>query len=277
MYLWRRRASPRWWFDREANLRARFGRYLAIIERPNRTQLEIEIVCSSKTRLNHLGGQIEKLPRNWLERVAREQKAKSLKIGERLVISNVGGALVPRPRSARAESRQKGRSQIFIPPGVAFGTGEHATTAMSLRLLERISRKWTQSWSLIDLGTGSGILALAAKSLGAGRAIGIDIDPIAISTARANARLNKIHQVEFQVADVRSWRPPGKTDVLTANIFSDLLIRLLPKLKRSNWVILSGILRREERDVLAAVKRHGFKIVDVRRRGKWIAMVASSS
>jgi ribosomal protein L11 methyltransferase len=78
---------------------------------------------------------------------------------------------------------------------------------MSLRFLEHLTRKWKDGWSLADLGTGSGILALAAKRLGARRIVGIDVDPKAISIAKANARLDKIDNVDFQFADVRRWKP----------------------------------------------------------------------
>ena len=104
-------------------------------------------------------------------------------------------------------TRHKGRSHIIIPASLAFGTGEHATTAMSLRFLEQLTRFWNPGWSLADLGTGSGILALAAKCLGAARVIGIDNDPAAISVAKSNARLNKIRGASFQLGDVHTVEP----------------------------------------------------------------------
>src|SRR4029077_14721011 len=97
-----------------------------------------------------------------------------------------------RPESVRSHNLP---ASLVIPAGVAFGTGEHATTAMSLRLLEQLTRGWRAGWSLVDLGTGSGILALAAKKLGAGEVVGIDIDAIAISTARSNSCVNKLRGV----------------------------------------------------------------------------------
>ena len=102
---------------------------------------------------------------------------------------------------------------------------------MSLRFLERLTREWEDGWSLADLGTGSGILALAAKRFGAGRVIGIDIDPTAISIAKANARLNKIDNADFQLADVRRWKPTTGWDIIAANLYSKLLIEILPKQK----------------------------------------------
>jgi len=285
--LWRRRATPRWWLDHEDNLRARFGNALVVIERPNRAHLQIEMACDSPALLKELGGRVKRLPRDWLKQFVRQQKTRPVQVGNR---------------------------QLLIPAGAAFGTGEHATTAMSLRLLERLTKFWEahapgvlfsapsrKSFSrgssrgrslciprgrrmqharrvrspelVVDLGTGSGILALAAKSLGARRVIGIDIDPIAISTARENARRNKIGQVRFQVADVRSWTFPRKVDIVTANLFSELLLEILPKLKRSHWLILSGILREQESRLVSALHRQQIKVVEVRRRGKWIAML----
>ena len=78
---------------------------------------------------------------------------------------------------------------------------------MSLRFLEQLTRRWNPGWSLVDLGSGSGILALAAKRFGAGRVIGIDNDPAAISMAKSNARLNKIRGATFQLGDVHKWNP----------------------------------------------------------------------
>jgi len=176
---------------------------------------------------------------------------------------------------------------MIIPAGAAFGTGEHATTAMCLRFLEKTSLNWKRGWSMVDLGTGSGILALVAKLLGATRVVGIDNDPVAISTAKQNARLNKIRGALFQVGDVRRAKLPRKIDIVSANLFSELLIELLPKLKTARWLILSGIMRDQERDVIRALKRKKSRlrqgyggqvdIVQVRRRGKWIAILAANS
>ena len=129
-----------------------------------------------------------------------------------------------------------------------------------------------KNWALLDLGTGTGILALAAKKLGAARVIAIDHDPIAIATAKANARRNKIDNVVFRVADLRRWKFPRKVDIIAANLFSELLIEILPKLKRAHCLILSGILREQVAQLDRALKRNGIAIVERRRRGKWIAL-----
>ena len=144
---------------------------------------------------------------------------------------------------------------------------------MSLRLLERLTRQWERGWSLADLGTGTGILALAAKRFGAGRVIGIDIDPRAISIAKANARLNKIDNADFQLGDIRRWKPGASWDVIAANLYNELLISLVSKLKRSNWLILSGVLRKQEDKLLRVLHKNNMQIATVKRRGKWIALL----
>ena len=256
MYLWRRLADGLWLAAHEEALRSLAGDGFAVIEQRNRKRLQIEVASPSRRALEKLtkrfGGRIERLPRDWLKRFLR-RKTIPVKVGSK---------------------------SLIIPAEVAFGTGEHATTAMCLRLLARVMRRSeTQARSpklVVDLGTGSGILALAARLLGAKRVIGVDHDPVAISTAKQNARRNKIDNVQFRAGDVRRWKFPRRIEVLTANLSSELLIEILPKLRRSGWLILSGILREQQREVVQALKRNKIDIIEVRRRGKWTAILVSS-
>ncbi len=266
MYLWRRLAAPRWLIANEELLRSRVRDRLTVIERPDWKRVLLEVACKSREQaralLKEFDGRAERLPRDWLERLAKE-KCRPLRVGKRLVITHA------------KEKREAGSFpyRLVLPAGAAFGTGQHATTAMSLRLLEQVTRAWTSGWSLVDLGTGSGIFPLAAKCFGAKSVTGIDVDPIAIATAKQNARLNKIDNVNFQVADVRRWNCPHKIDIITANLFSELLIEVLPKLKQSRWLILSGVLRGQEKELVHALRQNKIGIVEVRRRGKWIAIL----
>jgi ribosomal protein L11 methyltransferase len=271
MYLWRKFADPHWLSAHQSILLAHSDGKLVVIARPERKRLQLEIACRSlnaaRKLIEEFGGRPEKWPRDWLKRFADLHKSKPLKIGNRLLISNIGRPLASRKRL------DKDRLSLLIPASAAFGTGEHTTTAMSLRFLEHLTRGWKNGWSFTDLGTGSGILALAAKRFGAGRVIGIDIDPKAISIAKANARLNKIDRVHFRLADLRDWKPKGTTAVTVANLYSELLIEVLPKLESSNWLILSGVLREQERKILRVLRRNRNEIVNVKRRGKWIAVL----
>jgi ribosomal protein L11 methyltransferase len=284
MHQWRKLAEPGWLTAHENPLQAQSRGSLVIISRPGRKRLQLEIACTSRNLARKLveefGGRSEKWPRDWLNRFADLHKSKPLKIGKRLLISTTAAFQPKRETCRTGKTTRSGRPGVreplvlVIPASAAFGTGGHATTAMTLRLLERLTRKWEKGWSLADLGTGSGILALAAKRFGAGRVTGMDIDPKAISIAKANARLNKIGNADFQLGDVRRWKPAARWDVITANLYSELLIDVALKLKRSNWVILSGVLRTQEDEVLRVLRKNNMEIASVKRRGKWTALTA---
>jgi ribosomal protein L11 methyltransferase len=271
VYLWRKTAEPKWVNAHEDALQAHAHGQLVFIQKPGRERLQMEITCrlrrDSTVLLIKFGGQVQALPRNWLKRFARGD-SKPIKIGKRLMISNVEGT------SGSRRSHQKDCSHIIIPASLAFGTGGHATTAMSLRFLEQLTRHWKRGWSLVDLGTGSGILALAARRFGAGRVTGIDNDPTAISMGKSNARLNKIRGIRFQLADVHDWNSTQETDVITANLYSDLLVEILPKLRDAGRLILSGILLSQENELTLALHRNDYEIINTKRRGKWLAILA---
>lgn len=279
MFVWRKRASAGWLARNEAALHKVAGRRLAIISKPELRNAIAEIVdrnCADLERIrSRFGGVIDRLPGDWLQKSSGAGVSKPLRIGNRLLIASSG----------RSDSRT-----LIIPAGAAFGTGEHATTAMSLRMLERLTRMSfaqhaqparrghvrspEKQFSLLDLGTGAGILALTAARFGAKHVVAIDNDPMAIATARENARRNKIAQVDFRLADVRHWKFPNRIDVVTANLYSELLIEILPKLTCALWLILSGVLREQERNLVRALKRNRIALVETRRRGKWVALLA---
>ena len=297
MHLWRKLAEPRWLSAHENNLQTRSRGRLVIISRPGRKRLQLEIACGSpnlsRRLVEEFGGRIETRPHDWLKRFADLHKSKPLKIGKRLIVARsihdyrqrcsvrcpqriaVRRARDHALRTAHATASADTTSLLIIPASAAFGTGEHVTTAMSLRLLEDLTRKWEKGWSLADLGTGSGIIALAARRFGAERVIGIDVDPKAVSIAKANAHLNKIDNADFQLADVRKWRPAAAWDIIAANLYSELLIEILPKLKRCSWLVLSGMLRTQENEFLRVLRRNNIEIMNTKRRGKWIAVSAN--
>jgi ribosomal protein L11 methyltransferase len=173
-----------------------------------------------------------------------------------------------------------GRTILVIPAAMAFGTGEHATTAGCLRFLADASNTLRSvPWDLLDLGTGSGILAIAGKVLGARRADAWDFDPHAVRTARENVRINRAARVVCRSVDVTRWRPRRKWDVITANLFSELLIKAAGKIARATRIggrlIFSGILRGQEKECVRAFQRSAFRIDEVVRRGKWVAVLAT--
>lgn len=271
MFFWRKFAEPGWLKAHENLLLARAHGQLVIIRRPGRKRLQLEVVSRRQSDaailLKEFGGRVGELGPDWLERFAHPD-SKPIKIGKRLIISNADGTLLS------GNWRHKGSCHIIIPASLAFGTGEHVTTAMSLRLLEQLTRCWKPGWSLVDLGTGTGILALAAKCFGAGCVVGIDNDPAAISVAKSNARLNQIRGAIFELGDVRKSKSAPATDVITANLYSDLLIEILPKISRNDWLIFSGILGSQQNESLREMQHNHLDIIDMKRRGKWMAFLA---
>ena len=276
MYIWQKTVDARWLKNRGENLTERFGPRLVIVERPDHKRVSLEISCSTPKQtqalLDELGGKIAKLRTDWLLQFAKKTRRKPMRIGLRLVVLRSS-----RKTDAR-RTKVEGPRSIIIPAETAFGTGEHATTAMCLRLLERITRRCKPGWSMLDAGTGSGILAIAGSCFGADRVIAIDCDPMACATAKRNARVNRVRSIEFAVGDVLKRRSSGKFDIIAANLFSELLIAAIPgwtrQLAVDGRMILSGILRNQESGVVQALRRHGFAIAEIRRRGKWIAILA---
>jgi ribosomal protein L11 methyltransferase len=248
----------------------RFGGALAIIEQREKARTLIEVSCGTRKEASHLhrefGGAIQKLRNDWLEQLTKRNRAKPLRIGSRLIVS---------PTRAPAT----GTRTIVIPAEAAFGTGEHATTALCLRMLERITRKRDVAWSMLDAGTGSGILAIAGSCFGANPIVAMDNDPVACAIASRNAEANRVHNIEFRTGDVLKDTFGRRFDIITANLYSEILIAALPVWKRclakSGSLIFSGVLRSQERSVVAALRRNGFAVSETRRRGKWIALLAT--
>ena len=238
----------------------------------------LEICCKTEHQARQLvvefGGSIEQLRRDWLQHFARRARAKPLRIGSRLVILRA-------PEKEAAPSQANHARLLVIPAEAAFGTGEHATTAMCLRLLERITRPFQPGWTMLDAGTGSGILAIAGSYFGAGRVLAIDNDPLACATAKRNARANRVRNIEFATGDILKHKLAGKFDIIAANLFSEILIDALPIWSRhlppGAHLIFSGILRSQESGVVRALRQHSFTASEIRRRGKWIAGMARRS
>jgi ribosomal protein L11 methyltransferase len=271
MYTWRKRVTSDWLLRRNEDWLRRFGPELAIIEQPGKARTLVEVSCGTRKEAlqiqREFGGAIEKLRADWLEQIAQRNRAKPLRIGSRLIVSRTR---VPTAKSPRT---------IVIPAEAAFGTGEHATTAMCLRMLEWVTRKRAAGWSLLDAGTGSGILAIAASCLGAKRIVAIENDPMACAVAKRNAATNRAHNIEFRNGDVLKEKFRGKFDIITANLYSEILIAALPAWRRSlapdGCLILSGILRSQESAVASTLRRSEFMVRETKRRGKWIALLAS--
>ncbi len=256
-------------------LRGLDGSRLAVIQMAGARGLRIEYYCLTRAEgeriVGRFGGGLRPLrPESWRPRGA-PVAAKPLLFGDRLVVTGREEELA----SLRAKYPQ--RVVLCIPAALAFGTGEHATTAMCLRLLlGGAGRRIAARWNMLDLGTGSGVLALAARALGAQGAMALDYDPPCVRTARENGRLNGVRGVKFTVADVHAWKPAQRWDVITANLFSIVLVRVMPKLRRAlaadGDLIVSGLLADQADEVRAAAGSAGLELVEIRRQGRWRAL-----
>jgi ribosomal protein L11 methyltransferase len=213
--------------------------------------------------------------------VAVQKKPRAVSEAVMAPIRIRGKLVIAGSEKVRAAEAKAGGSEkvLLIPAGMAFGTGDHATTATCLRFLADVSGELAgQPWEMLDLGTGSGILALAARLLGARRAEAADYDPDAVRTARENARVNAIRAITIRKLDVRQWQPSRTWNVVAANLFSDLLMevaaRLAAAIAPGGWLVFSGILRRQEAEVLKAFRRAGLRVERTVRKGKWVSGLA---
>jgi ribosomal protein L11 methyltransferase len=188
---------------------------------------------------------------------------------ENLTPVTVGQITVfPTPDST---ARDRGSPAIVVIPSMGFGTGHHATTRLCLAALQEVP---LANRAVLDVGTGSGVLALAARRLGAARALGIDSDPDAVESARENLELNPaLTDVDFELADLAAAALPH-ADVVTANLTGALLMRsaarLLSAVRPGGFLILSGILE-GERDAVASA--FGGDVVWERNEEEWLALV----
>ncbi len=184
----------------------------------------------------------------------------------------IGSHLVVKPTWEKYVS-QPGDLVIELDPGMAFGTDTHETTNMCMQLLERCLKPGLR---VMDVGTGSGILAIAAAKLGAQNVLAIDIDPDAVKVAKENVELNHVtKQVRVVVGDLcKSEAMP--CEVAVANIVADAICMLAGPMTRhlvkGGLLICSGIIREREADVQKAAKEAGYRQVDRIEKGEWVAL-----
>lgn len=184
----------------------------------------------------------------------------------------VGEKLLIRPIWEEEFENPQHRTVIDLEPGLAFGTGTHETTRLCLELLEKYV---TPECDFLDMGCGSGILSVAALLLGAKRAVGVDIDPLAVKTAVENARNNGVEDRFTGICGNLAEKVSGKFHVVAANIVADIVILLsrdAPKfLYEDSVYIVSGIIDTREGDVLAALS-DTFEVIERREEKGWVAM-----
>ena len=184
----------------------------------------------------------------------------------------IGAHLVVRP-TWEAYEAAPGDLVIELDPGMAFGTGTHETTSMCMQLLEKHLQ---EGMRVMDVGTGSGILAIAAARLGAREVLAIDIDPAAVKVARENIALNHVQDRVRAVEGDLCKSEAMPCDLAVANIVADairmLAAPLTRHLKKGGLLICSGIIREREQDVLEAALAAGYAVADRLEKGEWVAL-----
>lgn len=205
-----------------------------------------------------------------------KQYFKPLRVSERLIIKPTWEEYTP----------QNDLEQIIeLDPGMAFGTGTHPTTSLCLRTLEGVIQPGDE---VIDVGTGSGILAIGACRLGASRVLALDLDPVAVSSATENTRLNGLEdQIQVVESDLLSVLKQGQSNtvsvklpvrVVVANILAEIILLFIEDvyeaLEPNGIYIASGIYKNKEQVVQDALLAAGFEITQTAREEDWVAFVA---
>lgn len=170
-------------------------------------------------------------------------------------------------------SAAEGRIALIIDPGMAFGTGHHETTKSCLLLMERLAGTVDRD-RFLDLGTGTGLLAIAALKLGFRSVEAIDTDPLAIEAAGSNLRLNDAPSIVLFEGGIE--RTTGQYDMIAANLISGTLIslsrELAARLRPQGIAILSGILKGQEPEVIQAMQEAGLVLFESLQDGKWMTL-----
>lgn len=173
------------------------------------------------------------------------------------------------------ETMDTDRVVLRLDPGMAFGTGTHETTSLCLEALDEFVGGGER---MLDIGTGSGVLAIGALLLGAGSALGVDIDEMCVRTAAENAALNGVADRFAAVAGDLSDKASGRYDIITANIVANAIIKLSPAVKpllaEKGLFIASGIIDEREEEVAAAIEAAGLAVQQIRRKNGWVAILA---
>jgi ribosomal protein L11 methyltransferase len=272
MFVWSKLSAAKWmdaWEERFAG-----NPNLVIESLKGGKSVRIRLFCNTlkeaRAVARQFGGDVRQMTRtDWNPPVA---PPRMVKVRNRLLLT----AETRPEKIARIQQDHPQREIIVIPPEMAFGTGDHATTSTCLRLLVDVARERAgTAWTIADLGTGTGILAIAAAKLGAGETFACDFDPFAVAAAVRNAIRNGTPDVLTKKQDVLKWKPRRKGyQVVTANLFSTVLIAAWPVIAKAlapgGDLIVSGILASQAWDVFTAAASNGLGFTRVIKKGKWV-------
>jgi ribosomal protein L11 methyltransferase len=272
MLVWRKISTEKWADSWQERLLFLGWERLVITQlgSSNRIRLEIFEVTDQESNLlvKRFGGEIRNLERSTADWVRAVVQKRPISIRGRLEIWN----------REPGDERPIPRHRLYLPAGLAFGTGDHATTAGCLRLLCDIAPKFGR-WQMLDAGTGAGILAIAAAKLGASHVDAFDLDPTAVRTAKQNVKLNELAaKIHIWKENVLSFVPQLAYEIVTANLYSELLgqsaARLCRALLPNGHLIVSGLMRDQVDPITELLEGKGTLILLTRTRGKWVTLLA---
>lgn len=242
----------------------------------------LEIHCATRTEAEAMRQRLVRLAATcrtggagqpWVRRVPRRDWAESWKRHFR--VRRVSPRVVIKPTWIAHRGRP-GDCVVTLDPGLSFGTGQHGTTRACLRLLDALQRRVPEA-SVLDLGCGSGILAIAAAKLGFPRVCAVDHDADAIRIARDNAALNGVAaRIEFAALDIERGRPSDRYDIVLANLLAGLLTRRAARvagcvrLRPPGYLVLSGILNSQYAEVRRAYAALGWRVWRSVTAGEWV-------
>lgn len=200
---------------------------------------------------------------NWLGRW--REFYQPVRVGRRLLVKPVWMAGDP----------EKDLLVILLDPGMAFGCGTHPTTTMCMGLLEDVI---TGGETVLDVGTGSGILAITAARLGAAAVVAVDSDPVAVRVVRENVAANGVEGIVAVREGNLLDGIEAAADVVVANIVADVIIRLLPsavpRLKKGGKFIASGVIAHRREEVAGALDAAGLRTIRILNEGEWVSFLA---
>ncbi|WP_102400149.1 50S ribosomal protein L11 methyltransferase [Haloimpatiens massiliensis] len=187
--------------------------------------------------------------------------------------TKVGNKIVVKP-IWEEYSKKDDEIILELDPGMAFGTGTHETTRMCIKALEKYVK---DDSTVFDIGTGSGILSIAAAKLKAKKVIGVDLDPVAVDSAKQNVGFNKLNNIEILHGNLMEV-VKGKADIVIANIIADIILFLTKDvknfIKEDGYFISSGIILDRKDDVVKCLEENGFTIEELNIDGEWCCIVA---
>ncbi|AYE33366.1 50S ribosomal protein L11 methyltransferase [Clostridium septicum] len=187
--------------------------------------------------------------------------------------TKVGDKIVVKPIWEEYEIKDN-ELLVELDPGMAFGTGTHETTRMCIQALERYVK---EDSTVFDVGCGSGILAISAAKLGAKLAVGVDLDPVAVESAKENVGFNNLDNIEILYGNLVEVID-GKADIVVANIIAEIICILTEDVKRvindGGYFITSGIIHDRVEMVTNKLEETGFEVLEINKDGEWNCIVA---